>query len=89
MGAWRAGTAGTWAAIALKRNRPLTAALAAPNPAVARRAGWPRKGLGPFEESPDSLKQRCRVTPGQGNLTDSATENRLPVSDTGEGETVG
>ncbi len=47
------------------------------------------RGPGPFEESPDSLKQRCRVTPGQGNLTDSATENRLPVSDTGEGETVG
>ena len=30
------------------------------------------------EESPDSLKQRCRVTPGQGNLTESATENRPP-----------
>ena len=30
------------------------------------------------EESPDSPKRRCRVTPGQGNLTDSATENRPP-----------
>ena len=30
------------------------------------------------EESPDSLRQLCRVTPGQGNLTDSATENRPP-----------
>lgn len=30
------------------------------------------------EESPDSTRQRCRVTPGQGNLTDSATENRPP-----------
>ena len=36
--------------------------------------GRPVKG----EESPDSLKQRCRVTPGQSNLTESATENRLP-----------
>ncbi len=26
------------------------------------------------EESPDSLKQRCRVTPGRGNPTESATE---------------
>ncbi|TCS65741.1 hypothetical protein EDD52_103158 [Primorskyibacter sedentarius] len=32
------------------------------------------------EESPDSLRQRCRVTPGQGNLTESATENRPPVA---------
>ena len=30
------------------------------------------------EESPDSRKQRCRVTPGQGNLTESATENKPP-----------
>ena len=30
------------------------------------------------EESPDSTRQRCRVTPGQGNLTESATEKRLP-----------
>jgi hypothetical protein len=29
-----------------------------------------------WEESPDSMKQRCRVTPGQGNLRESATENR-------------
>ena len=29
------------------------------------------------EESPDSQKQRCRVIPGRGNPTDSATENRL------------
>ena len=32
------------------------------------------------EESPDSLKQRCRVTPGRGNPTESATENNLPWS---------
>ena len=31
-----------------------------------------------FEESPDSLKRRCRVTPGQGNLTESATEMKPP-----------
>ena len=40
------------------------------------------------EESPDSLKQRCRVTPGQSNLTESATENRPPCMQ-GKGETVG
>ena len=28
------------------------------------------------EESPDSKKQRCRVMPGRGNPTESATENR-------------
>lgn len=49
------------------------------------------------EESPDSAKHRCRVTPGQGNLTDSATENKPPampevrqrVTWCGKGETVG
>ena len=53
-------------------------------------------GVMPFEESPDSLKQRCRVTPGRerrGNLpfpTESATENRLPYwKQKGKGETVG
>lgn len=30
------------------------------------------------EESPDSTRQRCRVTPGGGNPRDSATENRQP-----------
>ncbi len=39
----------------------------------ARRVGWPRGRMRP-EESPDSQKQRCRVTPGRGNPTDSATE---------------
>ena len=28
------------------------------------------------EESPDSMRQRCRVTPGRGNPRDSATENK-------------
>ena len=47
----------------------------------ARRGGWPLAGTGTpemSEESPDSQKQRCRVTPGRGNPTDSATENRPP-----------
>ena len=30
------------------------------------------------EESPDSKRQRCRVTPGRGNPTESATENKPP-----------
>jgi len=29
------------------------------------------------EESPDSTRQRCRVTPGGGNPRESATENSL------------
>ena len=32
------------------------------------------------EESPDSTRQRCRVTPGRGNPRESATENSLPLS---------
>ncbi len=31
------------------------------------------------EESPDSMKTRCRVTPGGGNPRDSATEKRRPA----------
>ena len=49
-----------------------------------------------FEESPDSLKQRCRVTPGRGNPTESATEIRppgqpggSPSARLGKGEMVG
>ena len=30
-----------------------------------------------LEESPDSTRQRCRVTPGRGNPRESATENSL------------
>jgi len=42
------------------------------------------------EESPDSMKQRCRVTPGGGNPRESATENETaPPSGAGKGETVG
>ncbi len=42
-------------------------------------AGWPRSRCNAGdEESPDSLRQRCRVTPGRGNPTESATENRPP-----------
>jgi len=41
------------------------------------------------EESPDSLKQRCRVTPGGGNPRESATENETAPVRRGKGETVG
>ena len=44
----------------------------------------------PFEESPDSLKPRCRVTPGRSDPTESATEMK-PLRPLGrsKGETVG
>ena len=42
----------------------------------------------PWEESPDSTRQRCRVTPGRGNPRESATENKPPRM-RGQGETVG
>lgn len=49
-----------------------------------------------FEESPDSLKQWCRVMPGRSNPTESATENRplwcvggSPLAKQSKGETVG
>ena len=38
--------------------------------------GWMAAGVRASEESPDSLKQRCRVTPGRSNPTESATENK-------------
>ena len=41
-----------------------------------RTEGWMAAVLNWAEESPDSMKQRCRVTPGQGNLRDSATEKK-------------
>ena len=40
----------------------------------------------PFkEESPDSTELQCRVTPGEGDLRESATENIPPL---GKGEMV-
>lgn len=46
-----------------------------------------------FEESPDSLKRRCRVMPGRSNPTESATENKplcaSPSDTQRKGETVG
>ena len=36
------------------------------------RSGKSRKGAG--EESPGSMDERCRITSGEGNLRDSATE---------------
>ena len=37
-----------------------------------------RSHLRGCEESPDSMRRRCRVTPGGGNPRESATENRPP-----------
>ena len=36
------------------------------------------------EESPDSTKTRCQVTPGGGDPRDSATENKPPYQGKGE-----
>ena len=33
----------------------------------------------PFEESPDSTRPRCRVTPGRSDPTESATEMKPPM----------
>ena len=41
-------------------------------------AGWPLSGAGPGEESPGSMETRCRVTPGGGDLRESATESSPP-----------
>ena len=57
-----------------------------PNTEFARGARQSRSEI--FEESPDSLKQRCRVTPGGGNPRESAAENRQPCMQ-GNGETAG
>jgi len=38
------------------------------------------------EESPGSTKTRCQITSGEGDLRDSATENKPP--DQGKGEKV-
>ena len=58
--------------------------------------GWlDDRGAQRLEESPDSMKKGCRVTPGGGNLRESATEKRLPWCSgslgriCGDGETVG
>jgi hypothetical protein len=40
-----------------------------------------------LEESPGSMRTRCRITSGEGNLRESATENIPPFSD-GKGEKV-
>ena len=64
----------------LRRERPavafgLTGAADSPNWASR---GWLGDRGGNVEESPDSMKQGCRVTPGGGNPRESATEKRLP-----------
>src|SRR5688500_19770725 len=45
-------------------------------------AGWPLppRLAAVVEESPGSTERRCRVTPGESDLRDSATENRPPRS---------
>jgi len=36
------------------------------------------------EESPGSIGTRCQITSGEGNLRDSATENKQPYQGNGE-----
>ena len=84
--------AGAGLAKAMRRGRALT-----PMRYSARYASRPdgrerklRKNA--FEESPGSTRIRRRVTPAQGNLRESATENRPPsdaLAPAGKGETVG
>ena len=48
-----------------------------------------RKGELRGEESPGSTEKRCRLTAGEGNLRESATENKPPERlREGKGETV-
>ena len=61
----------------LAATRGLVQALRLAYPA-SRADGWMIAGGLPFEESPDSMKEGCRVTPGGGNPRESATEKRLP-----------
>ena len=65
-----------------RRTIRLTPRAVVPTP-HPRAEGWMAAGAGKLrrgEESPDSMKQRCRVMPGRGNPTESATENRPPAS---------
>ena len=57
--------------------RAVRLTLRAPKAICAARRGLDGRAIG--EESPDSTRQRCRVTPGRGNPRDSATENRPPT----------
>ncbi len=41
--------------------------------------GWPPFGASRGEESPGSTGTRCRVTPGEGDLRESATESKPPA----------
>ncbi len=45
--------------------------------APTRADGWMTARVQTFEESPDSMKEGCRVMPGGGNPRESATEKRL------------
>ena len=44
-----------------------------------RMAGRPRRSFCFDEESPGSTETRCQVTPGEGNLRESATEIKPPL----------
>ena len=61
----------------LELHRLLTSAAGGP---MATGRGWldDRVRRKACEESPDSMKKGCRVTPGGGNPRESATENRPP-----------
>ena len=71
----------------LERHHLLTSAPGSP---MAAGRGWldDRVRRKVCEESPDSMKKGCRVTPGGGNPRESATENKPPCVQ-GKGETVG
>src|SRR6185437_12874474 len=51
---------------------------------LCQTAGWPLSAAGASarrgEESPGSTETRCRVTPGEGDLRESATESKPPNS---------
>ena len=73
-------------AIVRRWSRRLETAEAFPYMPLRQRAGRPRRGLVPGEESPGSMELRCRVTPGGGSLAsgrrpfrDSATERTPPA----------
>ena len=69
---WQTGWCLTPIRISPKQNRQL--------------AGWPLLARG--EESPGSMKTRCRITSGGGDPRESATESKPPQLVCGKGERV-
>ena len=53
---------------------------------IARQLDCRHFNIMKVEESPGSIKTRCQLMAGEGDLRDSATENRPPNQ--GKGETV-